>query len=80
VNFTYVPDSCFHSQPLAIAQASPALYSTGVPPSLNKNWPLIFSMWMRPSCTASVALAISRSLRAPFSGSANGSVVGELHA
>jgi hypothetical protein len=31
VNFTYVPLSCSHSQPLAIARLSPALYSAGVP-------------------------------------------------
>jgi hypothetical protein len=37
---------------------------------VNRNGPLIFSMWIRPSCTASVVLAISNSLRAAFSGSA----------
>jgi hypothetical protein len=31
---------------------------------------LIFSMWMRPSCTGSIVLAISTSLRAAVSGSA----------
>ena len=36
---------------------------------------LIFSIWMRPSCTGSTALAISSSLRAAFSGSANGGSV-----
>jgi hypothetical protein len=33
----------------------------GVPPASRKAW-LIFSMWMRPSCTASTPLAISISL------------------
>src|SRR5258705_111392 len=52
--------------------SSAAPYSAGVPPSLNRNGPLIFSMWMRPSCTASTALAISSSLRAATAGSASG--------
>jgi CspA family cold shock protein len=44
-----VPDSCRHNQPRAIASASPAPYSAGLPPSVNRNGPLIFSMWMRPN-------------------------------
>jgi len=39
--------------------------------SLNKDGSLIFSIWMRPY-TGSTALAISRILRAAFSGSAWG--------
>ena len=31
VNFTSVPDSCFHSQPRSIANLRPAPYSAGVP-------------------------------------------------
>ena len=59
-----------HHEPAALnreVQASP--YSAGVPFSRSRNGPLIFSIWMRPSCTASVLLAISRILRAGLSGS-----------
>jgi hypothetical protein len=36
VNFTLVPDSCRHSQPLAIAASMPARYSAGEPPAARK--------------------------------------------
>ena len=55
--------------PRSIASFRPAPYSAGVARSRNRNGALIFSMGIRPSCTASTALAISTILRAAFSGS-----------
>ena len=60
VNFMNVPLSCSHSQPLAMARSSPALYSAGVTLQLD--------MQIRPSCTGSKALASSTILRAATSG------------
>src|SRR5277367_4256973 len=64
--------SCFHSRPRSIASFRPAPYSAGLPPCSNRNGPLIFSMWIRPSWTGSTVLAISRSFRIAVSGSDNG--------
>src|SRR4029077_15939373 len=50
----------------------PVQYSAGEPPSLNRNGPLMFSIWMWPSCTGSTELAISISLPAAASGSLKG--------
>ena len=41
---TNVPLSCSTSQPRSIARSRPALYSSGVPFSRNRNGPLISSM------------------------------------
>jgi hypothetical protein len=68
VNFTKVPLSCITSHPRSIASLRPALYSAGVALSSNSIGRLSSSMWIRPSCTASTALAISISLRAAVSG------------
>jgi hypothetical protein len=46
------------SQPRSMASAMPALYSAGLPLSLNKNRPLISSTWRRPPYTGSTVLAI----------------------
>jgi hypothetical protein len=43
-----------------------------VPLSADRNGQLIFSMWIRPSCTGSTELAIYRILRAAASGSEKG--------
>ena len=39
------------SHPRSIASLRPALYSAGLPFNSDRNGQLIFSMWMRPSCT-----------------------------
>jgi len=70
VNRTKVPRSRIVSHPRSMHSFMPAPYSAGLPLSLNKNGPLINSMWMRPSCTGSTVLAISSIRRAAFSGSA----------
>ena len=44
INLTNVPLSCSSSQPRSIARSKPALYSSGVPFSRNRNGPLINSM------------------------------------
>src|ERR1700688_5005837 len=54
-----------------MARSIPALYSSTLPPA-RRNGRLTSSIWMRPSWTDAVAFAISISLRAAFSGSANG--------
>ena len=69
VNFTYVPLSCITTQPRSIASFRPAVYSAGEALCSNSIGPLISSIWIRPSCTASTELAISISLRTEASGS-----------
>jgi hypothetical protein len=68
VNLTNVPERSSSSQSRSIASLSPALYSAGVALCSNSIGPLMSSMKIRPSCTASTALAISISLRAAASG------------
>jgi hypothetical protein len=53
------------------------LLTTGF--ELTEKGALIFSMWMRPSCTGSIPAAISTSLRAAASGLAKGRFGCELH-
>ena len=61
-----------HSQPRSMHRSRPALYSAGVALRSCSIGQLISSIWMRPSCTGSMELAISISLRAAASGSAKG--------
>jgi hypothetical protein len=77
VNLTYVPLSCIHSHPRSIASLRPALYSAGLPFNFDRKGQLIFSMWMRPSCTGSTELAISISFCATTSVSAKGRAAGD---
>jgi hypothetical protein len=59
-----------HHQPAALDRQVQAGLIFGWRCALPKQkWRLIFSMGIRPSCTATTALAISTILRAAFSGS-----------